>query len=250
VCEIQGYAYDARIRTARLAREVWGDPALADRLEADAAELRRRFDDAFWLEEEGCYALALDADKQPVRTIASNMGHLLWSGIVPDERVDAVVEHLLGDAMFSGWGVRTLAAGQPAYNPMEYHNGTVWPHDNAIIAAGLARYGRRDEAARIACGMLDAGALVDYRLPEALVGAPREDVEFPVAYPSACSPQAWAAGTPLLLITTLLGLDVGDGGLTVAPHLPPTMRALALRNVPTRFGRRDTGTVPVGPAPG
>jgi glycogen debranching enzyme len=240
VCEVQGYAYDARRRAARLAREVWGDGDLADRLDSDAAALQRRFEEAFWLDEEKCYALALDADKKPVRTIASNMGHLLWSGIVPDEHADAVAEHLLGDAMFSGWGVRTLASGQPAYNPMEYHNGTVWPHDNAIIAAGLARYGRRDEATRIACAMLDAAAHVDYRLPEALVGASRAEVEFPVPYPSACSPQAWAAGAPLLLVTTLLGLDVADGGLRTDPHLPPHMSALALRNVPTRFGRLDT----------
>jgi glycogen debranching enzyme len=240
VCEIQGYAYDARIRTARLAREVWLDPALADRLEADAAALQRRFVDAFWLEDEKFYALALDADKRPVRTIASNMGHLLWSGIVPEEHVDAVAEHLIGDAMFSGWGVRTLAAGQPAYNPMEYHNGTVWPHDNALIAAGLARYGRRAEATRIACAMLDAAPHVDHRLPEALVGTSRADVDFPVPYPSACSPQAWAAGAPLLMVTTLLGLDLGDDGRRIDPHLPPTMSSLALRNVPTRFGRRDT----------
>jgi glycogen debranching enzyme len=240
VCEVQGYAYDARRRAARLAREVWGDGDLAVRLDSDAAALQRRFEEAFWLDEEKCYALALDADKKPVRTIASNMGHLLWSGIVPDEHADAVAEHLLGDAMFSGWGVRTLASGQPAYNPMEYHNGTVWPHDNAIIAAGLARYGRRDEATRIACAMLDAAAHVDYRLPEALVGASRAEVEFPVPYPSACSPQAWAAGAPLLLVTTLLGLDVADGGLRTDPHLPPHMSALALRNVPTRFGRLDT----------
>lgn len=240
VCEAQGYAYDARRRAARLARDVWGDPALADRLEADAAALQQRFVESFWLEDDEYYALALDADKRPVRTIASNMGHLLWSGIVPDEHVDAVAGHLLGEAMFSGWGVRTLAAGQPAYNPMEYHNGTVWPHDNAIIAAGLARYHRRDEATRIACAMLDAAALVDYRLPEALVGASRADVEFPVPYPSACSPQAWAAGAPLLLVTTLLGLDLADGRLRTDPHLPPTMGSLALRNVPTRFGRLDT----------
>lgn len=241
VCEVQGYAYDARRRTARLAREIWADPDLADRLDADAERLRRRFDDSFWLDEEECYALALDADKHPVRTLASNMGHLLWSGIVPEERVDAVVRHLLGDPMFSGWGVRTLAAGQAAYNPMEYHNGSVWPHDNALIAAGLARYGRRDEAAQIAEAMLDAAVHVDYRLPEALVGAARRDVDFPVPYPSACSPQAWAAGAPLLLITAILGLDIGAHGLRVDPHLPERVGRLTLREVPTRFGRLGTG---------
>lgn len=241
VCEVQGYAYDARRRTARLAREIWADQDLAERLDADADRLRRRFDDSFWLDEEECYALALDADKRPVRTVASNMGHLLWSGIVPEERVDAVVRHLVGEPMFSGWGIRTLAAGQAAYNPMEYHNGSVWPHDNALIAAGLARYGRRDEAARIAQAMLDAAVHVDYRLPEALVGASRREVDFPVPYPSACSPQAWAAGAPLLLVTTILGLDIGADGLRVDPHLPERVGRLALREVPTRFGRLGTG---------
>ena len=241
VCEVQGYAYDARVRTARLAREVWDDPQLADRLERDAATLRRRFDDAFWLHDEAFYALALDADKQPVRTLASNMGQLLWSGIVPDERVDAVVERLMSEAMFSGWGVRTLAAGQPAYNPMEYHNGTVWPHDNALVAAGLARYGRRDEAARIAQAVIEMGPHVDYRLPEALVGASRADVGFPVPYPSACSPQAWAAGAPLLLLTTVLGLDIDGEGVHTDPHLPRGVHTLALSDVPTRFGRVDIG---------
>jgi glycogen debranching enzyme len=240
VCEVQGYAYDARVRSARLARDVWNDPELADRLERDAASLRARFDDAFWLEDEGFYALALDAAKAPVRTLASNMGHLLWSGIVPEERVDAVADRLIGDAMYSGWGVRTLAAGQPAYNPMEYHNGTVWPHDNALIAAGLARYGRHDDTARIARSVIEMAPHVGYRLPEALVGASRKDVEFPVPYPSACSPQAWAAGTPLLLITSLLGLDIDDDHLRTDPHLPDGINRLGLRDVPTPWGPRST----------
>jgi glycogen debranching enzyme len=247
LCELQGYAYDARVRTARLAREVWDDPALADRLESDAAALRRRFDEAFWLPDEGFYALALDRDKEPVRTLTSNVGHLLWSGIVPEERVDELTAHLMGGAMFSGWGVRTLAAGQPAYNPVEYHNGTVWPHDNAIIAAGLARYGRREEAARIAQAVIDTGPHVGYRLPEALVGAARAVVGLPVPYPSACSPQAWAAGTPLLMMTTVLGLDVRADRLVVDPWLPPAVGTLTLRSVHTRNGRWDTdGTAPGG----
>jgi glycogen debranching enzyme len=241
VCEVQGYAYDARIRTARLAREVWDDPELADRLERDAETLRRRFDDAFWLDDSGFYALALDAGKQPVRTLTSNMGHLLWSGIVPDERVDAVVERLMSDAMFSGWGVRTLAAGQPAYNPMEYHNGTVWPHDNALVAAGLVRYGRREEAARISQAVIEMGPHVDYRLPEALVGAPRTDVGFPVPYPSACSPQAWAAGAPLHLMTAMLGLGIDRDGVHTDPCLPSGVATLTLSDLPTRFGRVSTG---------
>ena len=240
VCEVQGYAYDARRRAARLARDLWDDQPLASRLEQDAAELRRRFEEAFWLPTDGFYALALDAAKEPVRTLASNMGHLLWSGIVPEDHVDQVAAHLLGDQMFSGWGVRTLAAGQASFNPMEYHNGTVWPHDNALIAAGLVRYGRREEAARIARGLLDAGPHVAHRLPEALVGAHRDDVAIPVPYPSACSPQAWAAGTTLMLITAVLGLDIGAGRLLTAPHLPDRVGRVELRGVPTRFGRLST----------
>ena len=140
-------------------------PALADRLERDAAALRAQFDRDFWLPDAGFYALALDGDKKPVPTLTSNIGHLLWSGIVADERVEAVVAHLTGEHMFSGWGVRTLADGQPVYNPIEYHNGTVWPHDTALIAAGLARYGRRQEANRLAVALLEAaGAL---RVPAA-----------------------------------------------------------------------------------
>ena len=176
-CEIQGYAYDARVRTARLAREVWDDPELADRLEADAARAARRsFDRDFWLPDVGFYALALDGDKQPVPTLTSNIGHLLWSGIVADERVEAVVAHLVGERMFSGWGVRTLADGQPVYNPIEYHNGTVWPHDTALIAAGLARYGRRQErqpARRWRCWRRPATSASGYRRPSPAMPAAR-----------------------------------------------------------------------------
>lgn len=239
-CELQGYAYDARRRTARLAREVWGDPELAARLDRDADALFARFQEKFWLPEEGFYALALDGEDRPVRTLASNMGHLLWSGIVPDEYVDAVVGRRMSDAMFSGWGVRTLAAGQPVYNPIEYHNGTVWPHDNALIAAGLARYGRRAEAARIANAFLQAAPYLQFRLPEALIGASREHCPLPVPYPSACVPQAWATATPLLLLRSLLGMQPTPDGLHVDAFLPDGLHRLALTRVPTRVGRVDT----------
>src|SRR5262249_6957964 len=152
----------------------------------------------FWLEEQGFYALALDGEKAPVPTLTSNIGHLLWSGIVPDDRVEPIVAHLMSDAMFSGWGVRTLADGQPVYSPIEYHNGTVWPHDTALIAAGLTRYGRRHEANRLAVALLEAARHFRYRLPEAFAGYPRGMTEVPVEYPSACSPQAWSSGAPLL----------------------------------------------------
>ena len=235
-CELQGYAYDARRRTARLAREVWCDESWARQLDDDAAELRRRFNKDFWLDDEQYFALALDGQKQPVRTITSNPGHLLWSGIVDGHRVDAVTSRLMGEDLFSGWGVRTLAAGQPAFNPLEYHNGTVWPHDNSLIAAGLARYGKHDEAARIAHAVLDAARSFDYRLPEAFAGYPRTDTGFPVPYPTACSPQAWASGTPLLLLSVLLGLDPTSAAGTTGKHVPQAMGRICLRNVRTATG--------------
>jgi glycogen debranching enzyme len=233
-CEIQGYAYDARRRAARLARDSWQDPELAERLNRDADTLRARFTDAFWLPEEGFYALALDGHKQPVPTLASNMGHLLWSGIVPDEHVDAVVDQLFGDRLFSGWGVRTLASGQRAYNPMGYHRGTVWPHDNSLIVAGLVRYGRISEAARLAEALLEAAANLDHRLPEAIVGADRRMTGVPVVFPTACSPQAWACATPLLLLRSLLQLEPTPAGPVAAVRRTPELAEMALRNLPGR----------------
>jgi glycogen debranching enzyme len=242
-CEIQGYAYDARVRTARLAREVWQDEALAERLEAAAATMKANFDRDFWLPELGYYALALDGDKKAVPTLTSNVGHLLWSGIVADERVESVVAHLADDAMFSGWGIRTLAAGQDVYNPIEYHNGTVWPHDTALIAAGLARYGRRQDANRLAVALLEAAGHFGYRLPEAFAGYPRAQTQVPVEYPSACSPQAWASGAPLLLLRVMLGLEPAANGLVVRPHLPAEINRLVLRGLPGRWGRTDAVAV-------
>jgi glycogen debranching enzyme len=206
-CEVQGYVFDAKRRLAEIAREVWRDRALADRLEQEAEELRRRFDEIFWVEERGGYALALDAEKQPVDSMCSNMGHLLWSGIVLPARVDAVVDLLMGDAMWSGWGVRTMSEQDTAYNPLSYHNGTVWPHDNSLIAWGLMRYARWPEAQRIVQRMLEAGGYFDNQLPEVFAGLPRAETPFPIAYPTAARPQAWAAGTPILLLQILLGLQ-------------------------------------------
>src|SRR5207302_3680214 len=198
-CEVQGYVYDAKRRIAEIAREVWRDRALADRLEREAAELKQRFDEAFWVDERGgFYALALDADKKPVDSICSNMGHLLWSRIVPSERVDAVVDQLMGDGLWSGWGVRTMSLDDAAYSPLSYHNGTVWPHDNSLIAWGLAQYARWAEAQRIVQRMLIASRHFDYQLPEVFAGLRRSETPFPIAYPTAARPQAWAAGTPVL----------------------------------------------------
>src|SRR2546421_2174155 len=238
-CEIQGYAYDARVRMARLARDVWDDPMLAERLERDAAALKEHFISDFWLPDQGYYALALDGEKQPIPTLTSNIGHLLWSGLVPEEHVDQLVGHLLGPWLFSGWGVRTLAPGQGAYNPLEYHNGTVWPHDTALIAAGLARYGPRVEANRLAMAILEAGRHFDYRLPEVFVGYDRKSTGLPVPYGTACSPQAWAAGTPLLLLRVMLGLEPDGDRLAVDPVIPDGIGNLALRGIPGRWGRTD-----------
>jgi glycogen debranching enzyme len=206
--EVQGYVYDAKRRGAELAREVWRDTPLAARLDREADELRTRFDEAYWVESRGgYYALALDADKQPVDSLCSNIGHLLWSGIVTAHRVDAVVDRLMGDELWSGWGVRTMSTGDAAYNPLAYHNGTVWPHDNSLVAWGLARYARWPEAQRVVRTMMTAAAHFGHQLPEVFAGMPRQETSFPIAYPTAARPQAWAAGTPVLLLQILLGLQ-------------------------------------------
>jgi glycogen debranching enzyme len=205
--EAQGYVYDAKRRIAELAREVWRDRDLATRLDAEADELRERFDEAFWSDERGgFFVLALDRDKRQVDSLCSNIGHLLWSGIVKPDRVDQVVDRLMGPDLWSGWGVRTMSSADGGFNPLSYHNGTVWPHDNSLIAWGLARYSRWPEAQRIVRRMLNAAGHFDYQLPEVFAGLPRADTPFPIAYPTAARPQAWAAGTPVLLLQILLGL--------------------------------------------
>jgi glycogen debranching enzyme len=235
-CEVQGYVYDAKQRAAELARDVWGDSELADRLETEAADLQKRFDDAFWCEARGgYYALALDGQKAKVDSLTSNVGHLLWSGIVPAGRADAIVDQLMGEELWSGWGVRTMSSGDMAFNPLSYHNGTVWPHDNSLIAWGLARYDRWAETHRIARRMLNAAGHFANQLPEVFAGFSRGATPFPIAYPTAARPQAWAAGTPVLLLHLLLGLrpDPGTKALiSVAPQeLPPWLGTLTLSGV-------------------
>jgi glycogen debranching enzyme len=220
-CELQGYVYDAKLRLAELADGPLEDPLLATRLRVDAASLKERFNTDFWIPDRGGYfAIALDGDKRQVDSMTSDMGHLLWSGIVEDELVEAVVGQLMSDSMFSGWGVRTLSTKDRGFNPIGYHLGTVWPHDNSIIAMGLARYGYREEANRIAVAMIEAAAYTGYRLPEAFSGYPRSVSRFPVPYPTACSPQAWATGAPLAMMRAMLGLDARDGELTIDPVVP------------------------------
>ena len=228
-CEIQGYVYDARTRAARLARDVWNDASLAAKLEDQAAALKQQFNSDYWMTERECFALALDGEKRQVDSITSNIGHLLWSGIVDDERALAVARHLLSEELFSGWGIRTMAAYEQGYNPLGYHTGTVWPHDTSLIAAGLARYGFRAEAARLAIALLEAGEFFRYRLPEAFAGYRRTRTLFPVEYPTACSPQAWASGAPLLLVTTLMGLRPERQGGASEPVLPEGIGHLEVR---------------------
>ena len=246
--EVQGYVYDAKLRTAEIAREIWRDDALAEKLENDAADLRRRFDETFWLEDRGFYALGLDREKRRVDSLTSNLGHLLWSGIVPEHRRDAIADLLMADALWSGWGVRTMAAGEGAYNPLVYHDGTVWPHDNSLVAWGLAQSGRPNDAARILEAMVEAAAHFDYRLPEVFAGFSRQDTAFPVVYPTASSPQAWAAGTPVLLLQAVLGL-VPDRAERVlrseASSVPECLDGLSLTGVHA-FGRRWTVRVDGG----
>jgi glycogen debranching enzyme len=238
-CELQGYAYDAKVRAARLARLVWKDAAFADKLEQEAADLKRRFNRDFWVDDGEYFALALDPDGNQVDALASNNGHLLWSGIVDKSKAKAVARHLLGPRLFCGWGVRTLAEGEGRYNPIGYHVGTVWPFDNSFIAWGLRRYGFKDEAAVIAAGILEAAEFFDGRLPEAFGGYERTRTMYPVQYPTACSPQAWSTGAPLLLLRTMLGLEPQGDNLIVDAALPSAIGHLELLDIPGRWGRID-----------
>ena len=236
VCEVQGYTYDAKMRTAELAEKVWNDPELAARLGDEAAKLFDRFNEDFWADARGgYYVLALDA-------MTSDMGHLLWSGIVPEDRARIVARQLFSEPMWSGWGIRTMSSEDAGFNPITYHNGTVWPHDNSLIAAGLARYGMRDEANRIAMAMFEAASFTDYRLPEVFAGYPRGESRFPVRYPTASSPQAWATGTPLLILRVLLGLEPDGDDLNVDPSLPGKIERIELTGIPGRWGRTMSST--------
>ncbi|MDG4798908.1 glycogen debranching N-terminal domain-containing protein [Micromonospora sp. WMMD1082] len=237
-CEIQGYTYDAKLRFAELADGPLDDPSLARRLRSEAADLRDRFNRDFWIDDRGgYYALGLDGDNRQIDMMTSNQGHLLWSGIVPTERAAIVAGQLMSDRLFSGWGVRTTATDDPAYNPIGYHRGTVWPHDNSIIACGLARYGFRQEANRIVTAMLDAAQFSGCRLPEAFSGYDRSFGRAPVPYPTACNPQAWASGAPLLFLRTLLGTEPRNHQLTLDPEIPPEIGRIRMTNV-SAFGSR------------
>jgi len=233
-CEMQGYVYAAWLGMAEI-YDALHNAASAERLRAKAAALQARFDEAFWDEETGFYAFALDGAKNKVLSVASNPGHCLWSGIVPQERAGRVVARLMQPDMWSGWGIRTLSAEHPAYNPYSYQRGAVWPHDNGLIAQGFKRYGYADEAARIAHDVWAAGGffMLD-RLPELYAGLQRDAAGFPVQYLGANVPQAWAAGSVFSLTSALLGLqaDGPNGTLYVDPNLPPWLGDLTLRDLP------------------
>jgi len=231
---VQGYVYAAKVAIARCARRM-RQVDMARRLEAEAKSLAKRFDSAFWCPELGTYALALDGDKQPCRVRASNAGHLLFTGIARADRAAAVSAGLLSPQFFSGWGVRTVAKGEIRYNPMSYHNGSVWPHDNALIALGLARYGFGGAVEQVFKGLFNAASYMDLRrLPELFCGFQRQRGQGPTLYPVACSPQAWASATPFSLVQASLGLEFEPrrGEICLRnPRMPAFLDEVTLRNL-------------------
>ncbi len=242
LCEIQGYVFAARLAAADLASAL-GLEARANELRAQAEALRLRFEDSFWDDELGMYGIALDGEKRLCRVPTSNPGHCLWTGIASAERAASVTEQLLGDAMFSGWGIRTLAAGQARYNPMSYHNGSIWPHDNAIAGMGMARYGHADAAAQVMHALFDASRHFDLaRMPELFCGFTRRTGEGPTRYPVACAPQAWAAGAAFMLLQACIGLEVDALASTLRvtnPRLPAFLQHLRIENVAVGDARLD-----------
>jgi glycogen debranching enzyme len=233
LCELQGYVYDAKCRMAEVF-EVLGEPDRATALRQQAGDLRQRFEAAFWDEDEGTYCFGLDGQKHPIRSVVSNAGHCLWSGIASEQHAERVVRRLTSEDMWSGWGIRTLSARHLAYNPYSYHCGSIWPHDNGIVAAGFKRYGFADEANRLARDIWEAASCFEaYRLPELYAGLRRRQHSFPVQYPGANTPQAWAAGAIFHLLRTIVGLraDAPAGRLYVAPTLPPWLPDLKLNGL-------------------
>jgi len=226
---VQGYAYDALLRAAELYRALGRPEAEASALETRAAALRAAIDERYWLPDRGYWAMALDGRKQPVDALTSNPAHLLWSGAAAPERAAAAARVILGPELFSGFGLRTMGTAERAYSPIAYHNGSVWPHDTSLAAAGLARYGLRAEAGQLCGALVAAAAHYDARrLPELFAGFAREGTPFPVEYPTSNSPQAWAAGALLLAVTTMLGLDtsLSERRLRLRPALPERLRSL------------------------
>src|SRR5438270_1631565 len=240
LCEVQAYVYAAYLARAYFALEA-NDLDTHNRFRTKAIDLKAAFNRDFWVEKHGWFAMGLDGEKNQIDALTSNMGHCLWTGIVHTDKAPVVAERLMGSDMCTGWGVRTLSERAVGYNPMSYHCGSVWPHDNAIIAAGLMRYGFVDEAVRVIMGLFEAAESQGHRLPELFGGLARNDVPFPVPYPSSCSPQAWAAAAPLLCLRTLLPLDpwLPHGKVWLNPVLPPGIGYLRVESIPLA-GRRVT----------
>ncbi len=240
LCEVQAYVFAAKQAAAGIARALGED---GEGYARQAEALRQRFEDRFWLDELGCYALALDGRKQPCRVLSSNAGHTLFAGIASPERAARLARLLTGRRFFSGWGVRTIAAGEACYNPMSYHNGSVWPHDNALIAMGLARYGHREAVLAIFGGLTEAALYDEFRrLPELFCGFSRRRKRGPTSYPVACAPQAWAAAAPFALVAAATGLDLDHetGGVRLdKPALPAFLDDLVLRDVRVAGSRLD-----------
>ncbi|TMJ18473.1 MAG: amylo-alpha-1,6-glucosidase [Alphaproteobacteria bacterium] len=240
LCEVQAYVFAAKRAAAGIARALGEN---GDVLEQQAETLRQRFEDRFWLDDLGCYALALDGRKEPCRVRSSNAGHALFAGIASPERAARLAGLLTSKRFFSGWGIRTIAAGEARYNPMSYHNGSVWPHDNALIALGLARYGHKAEVERIFEGLVDAAVYDEFRrLPELFCGFTRRKKRGPTAYPVACSPQAWAAAAPFALVAAATGLSISHEEETVRlanPSLPAFLDDLSLSGVTVAGSRLD-----------
>jgi glycogen debranching enzyme len=240
LCEVQAYVYGALEARACIARAE-GDTGGGEYFAARAAQFKEAFNETFWLPDRGYVAFALDRDKRPVDAMTSNMGHCLWTGILDQDKAEQVADHLVSEDMFTGWGIRTLSRSAGRYNPVSYHNGSVWPHDTAIVVAGLARYGFTDHVQRIATGLIDAAEAFDGRLPELFCGFDRSEFLQPVPYPSSCSPQAWAAAAPLLLVRSLIGFspDITTGNLRVTPSIPQHLGELRVDGLQVAGTRVD-----------
>jgi len=234
LCEVQGYVYQAKLYAADFA-EMFGEINRATILREQARKLKENFNVKFWCEEKSTFAIALDGNKKPCQILSSNAGHALFSGIANDEYARRVANTLLSEDSFSGWGIRTLAKSELRYNPMSYHNGSIWPHDNAIIVAGLARYGFKEHANKILIGLFDASIFMDlHRLPELYCGFQRRDGQGPTLYPVACAPQAWASATPFLILQTCLGLSFDPVKPKICfnyPLLPAFLERMEISNL-------------------
>ncbi len=242
LCEVQGYVYAAKCAVSELAKML-GDAARSRELSKQAETLSRRFEKAFWCEDISSYALALDGQKQPCRVRASNAGHCLFASIATDEHARRVAITLMEETSFSGWGIRTVGSSEARYNPMSYHNGSIWPHDNALIASGFSRYGMKSSAAMVLAGLLDASIFLDlHRLPELFCGFPRRPGESPTLYPVACAPQAWASGAVFLLLEACLGLSISAPERKLVfskPLLPPFLPQVTIRDLKVADARVD-----------